>query len=170
MPPSLHLAWCHLCSSSLSLEGMPSPKHVRHPKCSARRMEVSVCKWVCCVVLAACHLPPCALATLKRCHHRIAGNRCLGTSSWLCPSKQTVISSKSSEVSLLVFNYDSSPSTALIASVMPRLQAGMVPAGWHAAAGTGRKKNRKNYRKQDFPPMFSFVRSMVITELALTVS
>lgn len=45
---------------------------------------------------------PCPCRPPKRCHHRIAGNRCLGTSSWLCPSKQTVISSKSSEVSPLV--------------------------------------------------------------------
>lgn len=93
-----------ISAPGLSLEGMPSPKHLRHPKSSARRMEVSVCKFVCYVGLAACHLSPRALAALKRCHHRIAGNRCPGTSSWLCPSKQTAISSKSSEVSPLVFD------------------------------------------------------------------
>ena len=52
--------------SGLSLEGMPSPKHLRHPKCSAHRMEVSVCKCVCYAGLAACHLSPRALAAPEK--------------------------------------------------------------------------------------------------------
>lgn len=72
----------------LSLEGMPLPKYLRHPKCSAHCMEVCVCKCVCYVGLAACHLPPRALAATEKCPHRIAGDRCLGTSS-MALSKQT---------------------------------------------------------------------------------
>ena len=95
-------------------------------------------------IFLAVPLPP-----LKRCHHRIAGNRCPGTSSWLCPSKQAAISSKSSEVSPLVFDEDSSPPTALIASGMPRLQAGMVPAlaGTQRLAWSKRKVKRRMERR-----------------------
>lgn len=52
-----------------------------------------------------------------------------------------VISSKSSEVSPLVFDYDSSPPLASNASGMPHVQTGMLPVGWHAAAGIERQKN-----------------------------
>lgn len=70
----------------------------------------------------------------KGCHHGIAGNRCPGTSSWLCPGKQMVISSKSSEVSSVVFDYDSSPPSDSSASGVPRVQNGMLPIRWHATS------------------------------------
>lgn len=54
-----------ISASGLSLEGMPSPKHLRHPKCSAYRMEVSVCKCVLCW-LGTCHLSPRALAAPEK--------------------------------------------------------------------------------------------------------
>lgn len=39
---------------------------------------------------------------------------------------------------------------------MPWLQAGTVPAGWHAVAGTERQRSRKMDRVQKFPPTFIF--------------
>lgn len=87
-----------------SLEGMPSPKTFKASEafCSPYGgLCLQMCA-LCCLGSVPC-FSSCPRRPLKRCHHRIAGNRCPGTFSWLCPSKQTVISSKSSEVSLLVF-------------------------------------------------------------------
>lgn len=96
MVPSLFL---------VSLEGMPSPETGE----GIRNVLLTVWRFLftnVCVILpwqvAIFLLVP--LSPLKRCHHSIAGNGCLGTSSWLCPRKQTVISSESSEVSPRVFD------------------------------------------------------------------
>lgn len=148
MPPSLRLAWCHLSGLWFLPWGDAIAKNIH----GIRNVLLTVWRFLftnVCVMLAwqcAIFLPV-PLLPLKRCHHRIAGNRCPGTSSWLCPSKQMVISDKSLEVSLSVFDLDSSMPTALIASGTPRLQAGTVPAGWHAVTGIERKKSQKMDRK-----------------------
>lgn len=81
---------------------------------------------------------PLPLPAMKRCHHRIAGNRCLGTSSWLCPSKQTVIDSKSSKVSPLVFDYNSFRFDSFGYATSTNWQA----ARWMARRGWHRKKEK----------------------------
>lgn len=65
---------------------------------------------------------------LKRCHHRIAGNRCPGTSFGFCSIKQTTISDKSSEVSPLL------SATTQFLHRPPRLLGvcATIP-GWHGA-------------------------------------
>lgn len=80
--------------------GLTSPKHLRYPLLTVWSFLFAD---ACYVGLAACHISSVPLPPLKTCHNRIAGNPCLGTSCWLCPSKQTVICGKSSVVSLLVF-------------------------------------------------------------------
>lgn len=84
----------------------------------------------------------------QRCHHAIAGDRCPGTSSWLCPGKKRTISDKSS--GLAVVDGDGSETPRLIAQVTPSLQAGTVPVGWHATAGVERNKQSNTGQRTGF--------------------
>lgn len=70
--------------------------------------------------------------------------------------KQTVISSKSSEVSrVLVFDEDNFPLNAWIALGMLQLWAGMVPAGWLAHRGWHREKEQSEKDgTSNFTPTF----------------
>lgn len=64
---------------------VPSPNRRRHPLsscCICKRVCVCSLAWPRAILLSV-PLPP-----LQRCHHTVAGDRCLGTPSWLCPSEQ----------------------------------------------------------------------------------
>lgn len=157
--------------SGFSLEGMSLPKHLRHPKCPAHRMEVWVRQCVRgCWLGSAPFFLLVPLPPLKRCHPRIAGIRCPVMSSWLCPSKQTAISCKSSEVSppclwLRQFSgvrFDRSGSATTAGWHGARR---LARCGWHAVAGIERMQIWKMNGMWASPST-----STVVTKLQVTVS